>query len=223
MYQSRQLTQVARRRRNGWLVGLSLTLIALVLVTLGYAGYLFFREVPGPVSPPVSPAKSPADVPPEPVKVSKEGLPGPHPKASIVKPDTEMIYEYHYHLTGKTRRETGRPTPEMVGLTEDGLRRVYPQYEIREFSGTRVVLREEIAGMLDPGTLEEERRIYRTLKEKEGLIAVYAGRPGAGLNLLRSTSIKTSDLPRETREQLAKGLTVKGDEEVARYLEGFEE
>lgn len=223
MYQSRQLTQVARRRRSGWLWGLALILISLVLGAMVYTGLLFFRNAPAPVSPPISPVEPPTGISLEPVQIAKNGLPEPYPKAPKIQVDTEMVYEYHYGATGKTRREVGAPTREMVGLNEAGLKQVYPQYQIKEFSTSRVILREEVAGMPDPDTLEQERKTYRTIKEKDGVVVVYAGRSHGGLTLLRSTSIKTSVLPKEARDQLAKGLVVKGEEEVARYLEGFDE
>lgn len=223
MYQARHLTQVARRRRSGWLVGFFSVFAFTVMTAAVYLGYLVFRDGPVPTSPPAAEAENPADVAPEPVHPTGNGIPEPGPKVPAIKAETEIVYEYRYPSTGKTRREVGSPFREMIGLTEEGLRRVYPQYEVKEFSEDRVVLIEEIPSTPDTDTLAAERRIYRTIKDKDGVVAVFAGRPGPGMILLRSTEIRSALLPKEARDMLNKGLVVKGDGEVARYLEGLDE
>lgn len=138
-----------------------------------------------------------------------------------IGPGTELVYRTLYRETGKVVGETSTPTRDMVNLSEELLRRLYPQYRVEEFGEDRVVLVSEQDGP-DPETLAEEQRDYRTIRAIDGVVAVFAGRRHrADQPLLQRTSLLVDAFPENVRNSLAEGIEVRGDEELARYLEGL--
>ena len=209
MNQSRYLTTWARRRSHAWAVGLLALAVVLALV----AAFVRFYQPPERY------------VPPEPAPSAEESVVAPalQPAREVrIGPGTQVVYRVRYAESGRLVTEVHSAPREMLNLTEGAVRRLYPQYTVTEFTAARVVLSMAVEGS-DPEGFAEERRIYRTISLQDGYVAIFAGKWRPGAPLLRVTSISARHLPLRERELLRKGIEVKGDEEVAQYLEGYEE
>ena len=221
MYNSRYLTTWARRRSNAWVLGV-LAVAAGVALALAFLWYTQPLPRRVPPEPPVSPESSSR------VAATLESTLVPR-----IGPATQVVYRIRYAQTGEVVSEARAPEAEMLNLTLEGLKRLYPQYSVEEFSSRRVILARTVArsepvprAEPHPPVAQPEApgpQTYRTIGLHEGYVAIFKGRPGTGASLLRVTSIPAERLPWGERERLTKGIEVQGDEEVAQYLEGYEE
>lgn len=216
-----QYTRWTARRKPEWLRSLVLGVVALAVGI-----YLGLRWV---FSPPATngadaranpPDAVPAGIAPDPADPPSRAAAEPA-GAPRIRPGTQLVYRTTYRETGKTAEEISAPTRDMVNLSEELLRRLYPQYRIEEFTDDRVVLVATVDGP-DPATLAEEQKEYRTIRAVDGVVTVFAGRRHRqNQPVLRTTDVRVDLLPEEVRAALVEGIEVRGDEELARYLEGL--
>lgn len=223
MPRSPQYLRWTARRRSDWLRAAALGLAALAVGL--YLGYAWFFPPP-PAVQPIRPPNAAEDNRPA-GGMAAAGQPGSPPASPArvprIGPGTQIVYRILYRETGQVVEETLPPTRDMVDLSEEMLRRFYPQYRVEEFTEDRVVLTGTMDGP-DPKTLATELAEYRTLRTTDGVIGVFAGRRHRdGQPLLQRTNIRVDALPASVRARLQEGIEVRGDEEVARYMEGLTE
>jgi hypothetical protein len=120
-----------------------------------------------------------------------------------------------YRECGCVLRESKVAGPELAGLRAAELAGSFPGWSIQSFEPLQVELFRAVPGMCP------EMSQYRTIGLRDGLVAVFYGRPASGLRLQRVTSVEAVKLSREDQARVAAGLVVQGDEAVERYLEGL--
>ncbi len=127
-----------------------------------------------------------------------------------------VIYMTTYRGCGDTVTENASPPPEMLGLSLDGLRQLYPDWTVASFEKGRAQLTRSVDGLCP----DMER--YRYVRLENDRINVYLGRPPK-LMYKEFFTIDPKALRQADREQLVAGVVVEGDEGVAELLEGLGE
>lgn len=132
--------------------------------------------------------------------------------------DTGWTIDYMttYRGCGDTVTETSSPPQEMLGLSLDDLRQLYPDWTIASFEKGRAQLTRSVDGLCP----DMER--YRYVRLEADRINVYLGRPPR-LMYKEFFTIDPEALRQADRERLEAGVIVEGDEGVAELLEGLGE
>jgi len=196
-------------------------MLSILLVLLAMAAYfsydLYTRETKSnkpnlrfqasPISN-VSPQKAlPQEAPP---KTSNTEVQGSRPESNIIRPGAVLIFENKYTECGHVITSKLDIPQDMVNLTENQLKLVYKNWEIKKFSPLEIILSKKI-----------DSKCYNhfILKEKDGFVAVYYQQPIDGISLKEVTPLLVKNLPLREMQRLKEGIKIESQEELAQTLE----
>lgn len=127
--------------------------------------------------------------------------------------DTKLILKKNYldckHSVSKEVELPG----ELINLTEEELRELYPDWKIEEFDDDEVILYKNIFGLCNEHFIIEAGEEY---------IEVYSLNEEYDKNIYEITNISTEYLAEEDLEKLMQGIYVYGVQELNSTLENFE-
>lgn len=130
-----------------------------------------------------------------------------------ITPSTKLVYEYYYEGDGQIKREEEVPPYFLIDMTRKDIEEKYPDWQLKSFSQSEVVMRKNIAGKV------KERYI---IGEYNGYVAVFYEEPVDGISLRDLTDTPISSLTPEEQSKLKIGISVLGDEALIRALEDYE-
>ena len=100
-----------------------------------------------------------------------------------------------------------------VNLTEEELKKKFPDWELQKFTSSEIVLYKEV---------DEFCNEHYLLKEKDGTIAVFSLDENNNEKLERKTNISTNYLEEGDLEKLRSGIYINSKKELNKALEDFE-
>lgn len=190
-------------------------LLGLSVVSLFWVGFSVGAALGSLPSPWLPGTDSAPSVPPR----IGGGLAGPvTPNESLAvqtNARTLIIYLTSYYECGCTERSSLFAGQDMAGLGERELADLHPGWVVASFGVSEVELHRVLPGLCP------DKTEYRTLGVQGGKVTVFLGRPASGLFLHKVTDISLDSLSESDRTRLEAGIVVRGDEAVARYLEGL--
>lgn len=152
-------------------------------------------------------------------------IPGRQPREESSSPFSQPLVLPHdmlvtkkifYSRCGHTIVTTDRVSPELSGQPLDVVQDAYPGWSIERLDEHTLELRKTLDEMCP------EDATYRLIKLSGDYVTVYWGRkPEIVKTVMRD--IRTKSLSQTDRARLEAGITVIGDDEVARLLEGLAE
>lgn len=158
------------------------------------------------------PAAGPADSARGGAAAGQAGDSAPAAAVAPIRPDTRVVYQVHYRPCQTTEEQAGPAPPALVGLHEDDLRRVYPQWDVAEFSPDQVVLTRATDDLCT------EYREWRHLRLVDHELVIFYGRRGTSL-VKERTHITGEMLRPADRLMLRRGIDLPGDAAVRAFLE----
>lgn len=133
-------------------------------------------------------------------------------KDITMKKGGKIIYQYFYTKDAITKEQV-EPVPDFLeGMNLSQLQSVYNGWQIAYFSPKKIILRCSIEGKSDEVFF---------MGEQDGNIAIFYEDLDKKLRLKERTDIPISVLPEMEQAQLKEGLTVLGEENLARLLADF--
>jgi len=121
----------------------------------------------------------------------------------------KVYYEICEHLI-ETRKNIEEP---QVNLTEEELKRKFPDWEIQKFTSNEIVLYKEINEFCNEHFL---------LKEEDGYISIYKLDKNNNSQFFQTTEISTDYLAEEDLNKIRSGIKVYTQKELNKILEDFE-
>jgi len=121
----------------------------------------------------------------------------------------KVYYEICEHLI-ETRKNIEEP---QVNLTEEELKRKFPDWEIQKFTSNEIVLYKEINEFCNEHFL---------LKEEDGYISIYKLDKNNNLQFFQTTEISTDYLAEEDLNKIINEIKVYTQKELNKILEDFE-
>lgn len=129
-----------------------------------------------------------------------------------LKKDGKIIYQYFYTKDAITKEQI-EPVPNFLeGMNLTQLQSIYTGWQIAYFSPEKAILRCSIEGNSDEVFF---------LSEQGGYLAIFYEDHDKKMRLKEQTSIPISVLPETEQMQLTEGITVLGEENLARLLADF--
>ncbi|MCD8215369.1 MAG: hypothetical protein LUC97_07005 [Clostridiales bacterium] len=176
-----------------------IVLLMLSLMTLGVlSGYFLFTPDPEKINV----AEKPLAAETEPAAS----------QAEKIDSNTKIIYEYVYLGGHKEQSETTAPR-NWQGLTLTEFKGIFDTWQIKEFSGKRVVLSKNLK-VYSPK--------HYVLGVYEGYVAVFRKNEFSEDKVKEITETPVSALPETEQKRLSAGIDFYGDEELARILQDYE-
>lgn len=133
-----------------------------------------------------------------------------------VAPQTKIQQIYEYRLCKDEKTETSFPSAELIGLEYGQFEQVYPGWEIAAFTETEVKL------ILPVDDFCPWHKNHRFIGEKDGVVAIYCGKPDDRPVLTQQTDVQLSSLHPQVAEEIKQGLRFENKEEMLRLLEGIQ-
>lgn len=130
-----------------------------------------------------------------------------------ITPNTKVIIQKYYKDCGHTKTDEDGLNARMINLTEEELKKEYPNYQVDKFSKDEVILKRELNSFCGEHYL---------FIEEEGTIAIYALDENNNKKLLEKTDIAYEYLPETDKLILKDGIYVYGKEELNKMKEDFE-
>lgn len=130
-----------------------------------------------------------------------------------ITPSTKLVYEYYYEGDGQTKREEEVPPYFLLDMTREDIEEKYPDWQLKSFSNSEVVMRKNIAGKI------KERYI---IGEYDGYVAVFFEQPVDGVSLRELTDTPISSLTEEEQTKLKIGISILGEEALINAMENYE-
>jgi len=132
----------------------------------------------------------------------------------VVSAETLFVFRRHYKLCGHDKEHERYATLEEVGLPEDEVKLLHPEWRITEFSSSRVLLTKEI---------DVSCPDHYLIKEKDGYVAVFQSiENGEGVLMLCQTRMNVAFLETDTRNQVREGIIVDSLEDVENLIESWD-
>lgn len=130
-----------------------------------------------------------------------------------ITPSTKLVYEYYYEGDGQTKREEEVPPYFLLDMTRQDIEEKYPDWQLKSFSNSEVVMRKNIAGKV------KERYI---IGEYDGYVAVFFEQPVDGVSLRELTDTPISSLTDEEQTKLKIGISILGEDALINAMENYE-
>lgn len=130
-----------------------------------------------------------------------------------ITPSTKLVYEYYYEEDGQIKKEEEVPPYFLIDMTRKDLEESYPDWQLKSFSQSEVVMRKNIVGK------SKERYI---IKEYDGYVAVFFQEPIDGVSLRELTDTPVASLSPDEQNKLKTGINVIGEEALMSALENYE-
>lgn len=130
-----------------------------------------------------------------------------------VSPDATLIIKKYYKSCGHTTKDYATVPEEIVNKSENEVKQLYSNWEIKGFSPDEIVLYKQLDGICNE---------HYVLRQLDGVIAVYTMNNEGKEILQEKTSITTEYLPEEDLDKLGVGIKVTGKENLNSLLEDYE-
>lgn len=130
-----------------------------------------------------------------------------------ILPTAEFAMKKVYNECGHFKFEYAELPQELVNLTEEELEAYYKDWEIEEFSPSKIILTKEINSLCDE---------HFIIKLGEKYVQVFHLEPDGNLVVYETTDISREYLPEEDIKKLEEGIYVFGEGKLNSVLEDFE-
>lgn len=130
-----------------------------------------------------------------------------------ILPTAEFAMKKVYNECGHFKFEYAELPQELVNLTEEELEAYYKDWEIEEFSSSKIILTKEINSLCDE---------HFIIKLGEKYVQVFHLEPDGNLVVYETTDISREYLPEEDIKKLEEGIYVFGKGKLNSVLEDFE-
>ena len=130
-----------------------------------------------------------------------------------ISPNAIIIFNKYYKKCDHTSVTRENVTNEMVNLTVEEFMDLYSDWTLKSFTSDEIILYKEI---------DDECGEHYVVKTLDGNIAIYKINNENNLDLIEKTEISIKYLPQIDVENLERGVSLVGKEELNAYIENFE-
>lgn len=130
-----------------------------------------------------------------------------------VSPNASLTIRTYYEDCGHTTSEYKNVSEELVNKTKKELKEMYNDYEILKFTDSEIVLEKSEKG--DCGE-------HYIVRDKDGKVAVYQIETDGTEGEYEITDISIEYLTATDRDNIEKGITVNGKQDLNQLIEDFE-
>ena len=130
-----------------------------------------------------------------------------------ILPTAEFAMKKVYNECGHFKFEYAELPQELINLTEEEIEAYYKDWEIEEFSPSKIILTKEINSLCDE---------HFIIKLGEKYVQVFHLEPDGNLVVYETTDISREYLPEEDIKKLEEGIYVFGEGKLNSVLEDFE-
>lgn len=130
-----------------------------------------------------------------------------------ISPNAIIIFNKYYKKCDHTSVTRENVTKEMVNLTVDEFMNLYSDWTLKSFNSDEIILYKEI---------DDECGEHYVVKILDDNIAIYKINNENDLELIEKTEISIKYLPQIDVEDLERGVSLVGKEELNAYIENFE-
>lgn len=130
-----------------------------------------------------------------------------------ISPNAIIIFNKYYKKCDHTSVTRENVTNEMVNLTVDEFMDLYSDWTLKSFTSDEIILYKEI---------DDECGEHYVVKTLDNNIAIYKINNENKLDLIEKTEISIKYLPQIDVENLERGVSLVGKEELNAYIENFE-
>ena len=134
-------------------------------------------------------------------------------KVKKTSPNCLIVLKIYYRKCGHLVESKKNIEEGEVNLTEEELKKKFPDWELQKFTSSEIVLYKEV---------DEFCNEHYLLKEKDGTIAVFSLDENNNEKLERKTNIFTNYLEEDDLEKLRSGIYINSKKELNKALEDFE-
>jgi len=174
---------------------LTSSLLALIFVLAYYFGdYLAHRDVPNP-------------------RFDTEVVKNNQIKVTA---DTDLVHKVIYLQCGDEEVFRTKPASNLIGLNLSQVQGVYVGWTIDKFDSQVV----ELSRKVDSYCPEHANNLFIGIKD--GMVAVFYGKPGSKAIVKEVTNIPVTRLSSEDAVEIGQGLPVRSQAELLRTLEGMQ-
>lgn len=133
-----------------------------------------------------------------------------------VTADTDWIQKIVYLRCGDEELFRTKPAENLIGLNISQVQQIYPGWTIDKFDSQVV----ELSSKVESYCPEHANNSFIGIKD--GMVAVFYGKPGPTAILKEVTTIPVTRLSSDDVAEISKGLPVRSHEELLRTLEGMQ-
>lgn len=126
---------------------------------------------------------------------------------------TKLVMQKNYKACGHTINTYVEIPSEMINMTEDELKKDYPDWTIQKFTEEEVILLRNEEGYCNEHYL---------IKDIDGQVVVFNIDSSENEKVSKETGISTNFLPQQDKLNLKEGIKVYGIEELNKTLEDYE-
>lgn len=130
-----------------------------------------------------------------------------------ISPNASITLKKHYKGCGHTTSEYKEVSEELVNKTRNELEEIYIDWKVEKFSDTDIVLIKE-----EEGTCGE----HYVVRDKEGRIAIFEIQKDGTEIEYEVTDIYTEYLTETDKNNIKKGISVNGKQNLNQLIEDFE-
>ena len=131
---------------------------------------------------------------------------------TVIGAQAEIVYQYYYTEDQITVEQIEPVQDFMTGLSLQQVQSIYHGWQVVFFSQDKVILRCSVEGRSDESFL---------LGEKDGFLAVFIEKKKKTPELYECTDIPLSILPETERQQIQEGVSILGEENLAKILSDY--
>lgn len=132
----------------------------------------------------------------------------------VITLETLLVFERFYKGCQHRKMEQCNVSLDHIGLSKSEFAQLYPTWEIKEFTPSKIWLKKEI------NTYCPEHYI---IKDKNGCIAIYQPlEDNDGIWLIEQTKVNTALLDMKTQNRIREGIVVDSIEEIEGLIENWD-
>lgn len=132
---------------------------------------------------------------------------------NTISPNAMLIEKVYYEACDHLIRKNLDVPEELVNKTEEDIKKTYSDWEIEEFSPTRIVLYK---------TSKDNCGEHYLVQEHNGVIGIYTIDEYGVKTLKEDTEILTQYLPEADIQKLMAGVEIIGNTKLIEFLEDYE-
>lgn len=126
---------------------------------------------------------------------------------------SEFAIKKYYNMCGHTKILYAEMPSELINMTKNDVKRNYPEWDIDQFSNSKLILSKEIEGLCDE---------HYVIKIDDEFINIYHQTQSNDVELYRQTNINKDYLTEEDIEKLYSGIYVYGRDKLNSLIEDYE-
>lgn len=130
-----------------------------------------------------------------------------------ISPNAEITLTKYYKNCGHTTNDYSKVSEELVNITQNKLQEKYPDWTIKKFSDTQIVLEKE-----EDGNCGE----HYIVREKDGKVTIYEILEDKSEKEYEETEISTEYLTETDKANIENGIYVNGKKNLNQLIEDFE-